>query len=1178
MVRKNRLITDLLREIKNTRSRFVSLLVLSSLAVCFLSGLRATEPDMKRSADRYFDQQRLMDLHIVSTLGVTEEDVSALAAQPGVARAEGAYSVDAVVPIDGSGYIVKVLSCSQEINVPRLVEGRFPQNGGECLVEPDMLRQTGLSIGDKIRLETGEGDFEDALAAPEVTIVGTADSPLYIYVERGSSSLGTGKVSAFVLLPRSGFALDYYTDAYLLAEGALDLDSYSDGYEDKMDALKDVLDPVGEERARLRREEIFDEANEKLTDAEQELADAEREAAEELAEAEQELADARKELDDGWREYRDGQRELEEEIAKANREIADGEQELADAVIELEDGEQEIADAKIELADARIELDDGWAEYEDGLKEWKRGWVLYEDGLRDYNAGKAEYDSGMDQYKSGMAQYQSGVAQLSQAQSQLAQARAALSALQNQLPSIQDPIQQAAVQAQINALRQQIASGEAQIASSQAQLSSTLAQLNAAKAQLDASEPQLSHAKAELERTLTTLTRAKRELRDAEEELNDGEADYRQGQADLAQAERDLAEGWQEYRDGLQELADARVELRDETAKARRELADALEDLNEGEAEYADGLVEYEDGKREADEKIADAKVELEQARRDLDALEDCEWYILDRNTNAGYMSYSMDADRMGNLAAVFPLIFFLVAALVCLTTMTRMVEEQRVTIGGLKALGFSRGAIAMKYVGYGLLASVTGAAIGLAVGLTVIPFIICTAWGIIYTLGDTIYGFYPSLSLTAALAAVATIVLSALWASFSTLTAVPAQLMRPKAPPIGKRVLLEKLPFLWKRFSFNQKITLRNLFRYQKRFWMTVVGIGGCAALTVTAFGLRDSIFVVVDQQYDEIYRYTVEVGLVDQITPGELRQVEEALEQNPLVEDWTSCRSELITAESPARTMDVYLQAAGSQEELERFVNLRHRLDGNPVTLPDDGVVLNEKLAAMLGVKPGDTVILDGDKRVEARVADVTEHYILHYVYMTDAYYETLFGVSPEGNLILADCPSGPEETEQLSRDMVALDGVTTLTRIADTRNTFMSSLASVDYAVVLIIACAAALAFVVLYNLTNINITERMRELATLKVLGFYDGELSAYVYRENVILTGFGVALGMVLGKLLHQWLILTVEIDQIMFGRVVEPASYGAAVLLTVVFSLLVNLAAHRKLKKLDMVESLKTVE
>ena len=1180
MVRTNRLVTDLLREIKNSRSRFLSLLVLSALAVCFLAGLRATEPDMKRSADQYFDQQKLMDLHIVSTLGVTEEDVAALADQPGVREAEGACTVDAVVPIDGSGYIVKALSFTQtpDINAPRLVEGRFPQRGDECLVEPKMLQQTGLSVGDKIVLDPGDGDFADAMAFSEYTIVGTADSPLYIYIERGSSSLGTGKVSAFVLLPLEGFSLDYYTDAYLLAEGAAELDSYSTAYEDRIDALETELDPVGEERARLRREEIYDEANEKLTDAEQELADAEREAAEELAEAEQELADGRKELDDGWTEYRDGQRELENEIAKANREIADAEQELVDAEAELREGEQEIADAKIELADARVELDDGWAEYEDGLKEWKKGWVLYEDGLRDYNKGKEEYESGLAKYKSGMAQYQSGLSQLSQAQGQLAQARSALSSLQNQLPSITDPIQQAAIQAQINALRQQIASGEAQISASQSQLASSKAQLDAAKAQLDATEPQLSHAHVELERTLTTLTRARRELRDAEEELNSGEADYAQGQADLAQAERDVADGWQKYRDGIQELADARVELRDETARARRELADALQDLNEGEAEYTDGLVEYEDGKKEAEEKIADAKVELEQARRDLDSLEDCEWYILGRNTNTGYLSYSMDADRMGNLAAVFPLIFFLVAALVCLTTMTRMVEEQRVTIGGLKALGFSRGAIAMKYVGYGLLASILGSAIGLAVGLTVIPWIICTAWGIIYTLGDTIYGFYPFLSIPAALAAIATITLSALWACFSTLTAVPAQLMRPKAPPIGKRVLLERIGFIWKRLSFHLKVTLRNLFRYQKRFWMTVIGIGGCASLIVTAFGLRDSIFTITERQYGEIYRYTVEVGLVDKITAGELRQVERKLENNPLVSAWMPCRSEMITAESPRRSMEVYLQAVQSQEDLSRFVDLHHRLDNDPVVLPADGVVLNEKLAYMLGVEPGDTVLLDGDKRVEARVADVTEHYIMHYVYMTDEYYQTLFGKAPEDNLILMDCPSAEEELETLSRELVALDGVTTLTRIADTRETFMSSLSTVDYAVFLIIVCAAALAFVVLYNLTNINITERMRELATLKVLGFYDGELSAYVYRENVILTGFGVALGMVLGKLLHQWLILTVEIEQIMFGRVVERASYGYAVLLTVLFSLLVNLAAHWKLKKLDMVESLKTVE
>ena len=526
----------------------------------------------------------------------------------------------------------------------------------------------------------------------------------------------------------------------------------------------------------------------------------------------------------------------------------------------------------------------------------------------------------------------------------------------------------------------------------------------------------------------------------------------------------------------------------------------------------------------------------------------------------------------------MFPLIFFLVAALVCLTTMTRMVEEQRVTIGGLKALGYSKGIIAVKYVGYGFLASTVGALLGLAVGLTLLPWIICNAWNIIYTLGPIQYGLEPVTSAVACLAAIGTVTLSALGACFSTLAAVPAQLMRPKAPPAGKRVLLERLPFLWRRLSFNYKITIRNLFRYQRRFWMTVIGIGGCAALIVTAFGLRGSIFDIMDKQFEEIYGYTAQIGLVDKVTPGELREVTQALDEDPLAEGWLVCCSASMTAETDAYTVDCTVQVFPDQASMAPFIHLRHRTDDEPVTLSDDGVVLTEKLASLLDVQPGDTITLDGDSRVEVRVADVTEHYIQHYVYMTDAYYETVFGTEPRQNLVLADYPVEDAAAEDLERELVGLDGVTSLTRMEDTREIYGSSLESVDYAVILIIVCAAALAFVVLYNLTNINITERMRELATLKVLGFYDGELSAYIYRENVILTVFGVAMGMVMGKLLHQWLILTVEIDMLMFGRQLSLSSYAYAVVLTVLFSLLVNLAAHRKLKKLDMVESLKTVE
>ena len=1298
-LRHNRIITDALREIRNTFSRFLSLLVLSALAVCFLAGLRATAPDMKKSADLYFDQQNLMDLHVLSTLGLTDKDAEALAQQPGVAAVERAYTVDAVVHLTDNDYIVKVLSFTEDpgINAPRLVEGRLPQNARECLVEPLLLEETGLQLGDTLTLDTGDGDYADALRTEAFTIVGTADSPLYVGTDRGTSSLGTGKVSAFVLLPLSAFSMETYTDFYLLAEGTESLLCYDDAYTDRIDSLTDSLEAFADQRARLRGEEVIGEANEELAEAEQELADAQAEAEQELSDAWAELADARAELDDGWAEYHDGVRELQDQVAEAEQEIADGQTELDDALVELNDNEQKLTDARAELDDGWQEYYDGRRDYEDGLDEYEDGYAQYEDGLEQYEDGLAEYRAGqrrlssaLDQLNSGEAQYSAGKSQFDQfaqqlwtaaiqaglaggypsvdallsaaaggnaeagnvlaavmagiheqlntqireleatlsglngelekatqavaalpgqitaleeqisqaeeagaSEEELAALRASLAELNNNLSTVRESIPQltagiSQAQSGLANLQAQVAQipadGAAVIASYQTLLASRrelddgwdeyydgMAQLRAAKRELDDAKAVLDETEEELADGWTELEDARRQLEDAYQELQDGEQEFSDGRAELD-------DGWRDYYDGLQELEDARQTLAEETADAQAELSDARAELNDGETAYTDGLAEYEDGRAEAENKIADARKELEQARRDIEDIEECEWYLLGRNTNTGYVSYSMDADRMGNLASVFPLIFFLVAALVCLTTMTRMVEEQRVTIGGLKALGYSKGIIAVKYVGYGFLASTVGALLGLAVGLTLLPWIICNAWNIIYTLGPIQYGLEPVTSAVACLAAIGTVTLSALGACFSTLAAVPAQLMRPKAPPAGKRVLLERLPFLWRRLSFNYKITIRNLFRYQRRFWMTVIGIGGCAALIVTAFGLRGSIFDIMDKQFEEIYGYTAQIGLVDKVTPGELREVTQALDEDPLAEGWLVCCSASMTAETDAYTVDCTVQVFPDQASMAPFIHLRHRTDDEPVTLSDDGVVLTEKLASLLDVQPGDTITLDGDSRVEVRVADVTEHYIQHYVYMTDAYYETVFGTEPRQNLVLADYPVEDPAAEDLERELVGLDGVTSLTRMEDTREIYGSSLESVDYAVILIIVCAAALAFVVLYNLTNINITERMRELATLKVLGFYDGELSAYIYRENVILTVFGVAMGMVMGKLLHQWLILTVEIDMLMFGRQLSLSSYAYAVVLTVLFSLLVNLAAHRKLKKLDMVESLKTVE
>ena len=1099
---RNRLVTDTLREVHHTFPRFLSLLVLSALAVCFLAGLRATAPDMKLSADAYFDQQNLMDLHIASTLGLTQEDVDAIAEEEGVASVQGAYTIDALVPMDNQEMVVKVLSYSGEgdVNQPALVEGRLPEGEDECLVEPLFLELSGLSIGDTISLDTGEGDYADALSVEEVTIVGTANSPLYIALDRGSSTLGTGSVDAFLILPVESFTMDYYTDAYLLAEGASELETYSDEYEELVDQLAQQLEPLSKERSALR----YDEASQAISDAEEELAQAEEEANQQLTDAEAEITSSRQELDD----------------------------------------------AKKQMEDAKKQLDSGEAQYAAGMEQLESGWQALDAASLELEDGKEQYEQGQTAYQAALALYQiqaAAVERQLETQAELeastqARTQATQAALQAATEAaLEDPLSYMEVYNRVYEETYQSVydTAYAQAYAQAQENSSQWQELQTSKAQLDQTKAQLDAAKAQ---------------------LNQGEIEYRAGVRQLESSQRqleasreELDQGWEDYETGLQQWED-------------------------GEKAYQEGYESYTQSRQEAEDQLKDGRKEVEQAKRDLTLLEDGEWYILDRNTNTGYVSYSMDADRIANLAAVFPLIFFLVAALVSLTTMTRMVEEQRTTIGGLKAMGFSRGSIAIKYVGYGFLSSVIGAVLGLAVGLTLLPWIICTAWSAMYTIGDIHYSFEAATSLLAAGAAVGTVTLAALLACFSTLAATPAQLMRPKAPPVGKRIFLERITPLWRKLSFHYKITLRNLFRYQKRFWMTVAGIGGCAALIVTAFGVRRSIMGVMEEQFDVLYHYSAQVGLVDEITPLELEEVEDTLSESGLVDDSLACRVETVTAQSESYTLDCYLQTTPSQEELSRFVELRHRTDDVPVTLPDDGAVITEKMASLLGVEVGDTITLDGESRVTITVADITEHYVQHYIYVSDTYYETLFGEAPTANTVLVDFPVEESGAGELESQLVSLDGVSSLTLLSDTADTFSSSMESVDYAVILIIFCAAALAFVVLMNLTNINITERLRELATLKVLGFYNREVSAYIYRENAILTVFGVLAGMVLGKFLHQWLILTVEVDMVMFDRVLDLSSYLWAAVLTVVFSLAVNLTARRKLRDLDMVEALKSVE
>ena len=1011
---------DFWREIKHTKSRFFSIMILVALSVAFLSGLKATAPDMKQTGDNYLDSLHLADIQVLSTLGLTDEDIDAIRAQKNIENAEGEYVLDAFASSGGAEAVVKVLSLSdQGINDVLLREGRMPARADECVVEENMLELLDISIGDTITLEP-DSKLDDALAGEEYTVVGTIRSPAYIAVERGTSTIGSGTVKAYLYLPREAFTLDYYTAAYARVSGAAEMTAFYDEYDDYIDSVIDALEPFGDERAALRHDSLVAEATEKLDDAQRELDDAKAEADEELGKAERELSDARKKLDDGWRDYRDGQQELK---------------------------------------DSRAELDEAYQSLQDGEQEYADGLAQYEASLRELEDRKTAAGAGM--------------------------------------AAVTDPAALAAMQEQLEQAQQQ---------------------LDEAKAQLDASRAEL----------------------DA---------------------------GWQAYDDGEAQYA-----------AGAQELADAYVELTDGEKDYRKGQREYEDGKAEADEKIADAQEKITDARREVADIESCEWYLFSRSYNPGYTGFGQDADRMANLASVFPIIFFLVAALVCLTTMTRMVEEQRVQIGSLKAMGYSGLAISRKYLFYGLLPSLTGGVFGLVIGYILFPKMIFTAYQIMYQMPDIELHAYADISLFSLLAAVACTTVATLWACLATLRETPASLMRPRTPKAGKRVFLEYIRPLWKRMSFTHKVTARNLFRYQKRFWMTVIGIGGCTALIIAGFGLRSSLLFTMSRQYDELFHYSGQVTLSDNVLDDERQAVEDFLAGDERIVNYVPCAASSATVTTSGYSTTAYVEVMEA-DEIGKVVDLFDYKSGEPITMGDEGVYIDQKLSELLGVSVGDTFFLDGDERGDVTVAGIYEHYTGHFVYMTPGYYESALGADGEPNAYLLNFTSDDTDTcNAIFEKLLDMSGVATTSRMRDTQDTYMHSMERVDFVVVIIILAAAALAMVVLFNLSNINITERQRELATIKLLGFYDNEVSAYVYRENIVLTVFGILMGCFMGHWLHIYLVRSTEIDLMMFGRQTEWTAYVYAAILTMLFSVAVNILAHFRMKKIDMVESLKSAE
>lgn len=1100
--------------------RFLSIMTMVALGVMFLVGLRSAAPDMRATADRYFDRHRLFDLQLFSTVGFGQADLDALSALEGVEACVGAQSLDGTLTYRNTEKVIKLHSLTTDFNVPELVEGRLPEAAGECAVDARLVKSLSMKPGVSVDLRAA---LEGTLCCDTYKVVGIVKSPLYISLDRGTSTLGDGSVAGFVLLPEEGFSLDYATVVYLRVCGAADLDAYSNSYKQTIRKVSSGAEALAERLAADRYLFLKEDGARQLSEGETELASARKEADQRLSDAERALQEGRISLDKGWEELAQGKEDYE----TGSRE---GRKALDDARDTLDANRSELAAAELKL-----------------------------------NLGKAALTLKRQLYRTNLATARESVVQ--------AEERAAKK--QNALREAED--RAAAAHAEAERIRKGVEAnlraalfGQEQnpedtieaLAAALAKAALEDALVEAAQQSLRAAEQNVTDSRAALEQTRSS---GAQQLAAAEAELTAGEAAITAGRAQIEAGDAEFAAAEKEYAAKLNNGAKA--------------LEAAEAELLLREQEYAQGLLELDAARADAETAFAESREALDRAARRLEALRTPETYVLDRNSNYGFVSYDQNAQRMSNLARMFPVIFYLVAALVCLTTMTRMVEEQRTQIGAIKAMGYGTWSIAGKYLLYGALASVLGAILGAAVGTVLIPWVIFFSYAIMYDLPQlTLLVNWP-LCFAALGIGLAVTLGATLWAMLATARQTPAALLRPRAPKPGKRILLERVKPIWNHMNFSMKVSARNLFRFKKRLFMTVIGVMGCTALLIAGLGLHTSIFDILDVQFFDLYQYDVLVT-VDSDSPDAAERIEAFLASRGETDVWTGVYNRSVSFSGDGQSVEGYVTVTADPEALKKQIVLRDMETKKELDVPADGALIDLKLAELLQIDAGDELQTDvGGRIVRLPVNALREHYVYHYAIVSAQTYSALTGEDPLPNEYMVRLKQNDEDSVSVfCKTLMQLDGVQSVQNKAAMARSFRKTMQAVDAAVTVIFLSAAALAFVVLFNLTNINVTERIRELATIKVLGFYDPELAMYVFRENIILTGIGIILGQFFGKYLLAFLIRTVEMDIVMFGRDPQLQNYLFSVLLSLFFAALVNVFMYFRIRKIDMVQALKSVE
>ena len=1171
--------TETLRSITHSLGRFLAIAAIVALGTGFYAGLRMTAPDMKLAADEYFDGTSLMDIRVLSTLGLTDDDIAALRHVEGVEAVMPARETDVMASIDGEQYATRVHSLPDAartsdtsdgvharsddpdyLNRPLLVRGSWPQKTGECVLSANLVENDAIAVGDTLTITEGVQDVDQTLVTRTYTVTGFVNAPYYATSSSmGETTLGSGSIQQYMYVPESDFSADLpYTEAYLTVRGAANERASSDAYQRLVDEVADRIKALAPEREQARVDQL--------------KSDAQKELDEKRADYEGERADAQSQLDDAKRQLDDAAATIaasEQELADGQAAYDSGASELASrrasAQAQLDDAERQIAEGQAQLDAQRPQLDDAAGQLQAARAQWQQGADALAAAWGDWQRQSDELDAGITRAQAGVADAAAGVDRIQKG----------IDALEEQIKQL-DPDKDAQKIAELRAEQDALKAQQQDLRAQMALVQATLDDL------VNVQKPKLEAARAELQGKQDALDSSKVELEQQQAAYEGGKAQFDASARKLDQARADLASSRSQ---ADAQIAAAQQQLDDAAAR----LQDGRAQLEQGRADYDSGLAEYEQKKSDADAQLADAERRLDDAQKQIDDLERPEWLVMDRKANYGAASFEADADRVDSIAAVFPFIFFLVAALVALTTMTRMVEEERALIGTFKALGYRRTRIASKYLAYAAAASGIGSILGILALSQVLPAVIMKAYGIIY--------FVPELPLPlpvdpgfAGLAAGlgVGVTLFATWAAVAaTLRERPAQLMLPRAPKAGTRIVLERRGPLWRHLSFSGTVTFRNLFRYKKRFVMTVIGIAGCTALLLTGLGLSNAINDIIDKQFGEITKYNAVVTLADDLSSEEQRRIDDLLDDGSLVTAHTlAMRQNMLAGGPDEQGKRMELVVPEDPASFDRFVALNTRVGHHPVKLDDDGFVLTEKLAAELGVRAGDAVTLTEQDAIgnatgtsyEATVTGIVENYVYHYAYMGPALYEQLMGKAPDYRTVLAVTTSDPDLRVQFSNDLLAAGGVKTVAYNDETIDAYRDMMSSVNMIVVVLVTAAAALAFIVLYNLTNINITERMREIATLKVLGFTPREMNAYIFREIFLLAAIGCAVGLVLGVWMEGFVVVTAEVDQIMFGRAIHPTSFLLAFLLTMLFTVLVMLAMRGKLRRIDMVESLKSNE